>query len=123
MCAKMCFKIGKYLLERSEYKNAMIRLAFSNMKPDDTVTLIVSFGNSGLYDKENMKFVDIIREINDACMKADSLPGEIKNALVQEFIDWRDNELPEMIEEERADGKHVLEPEMDEVTFELTTPL
>ena len=113
----MCFKIGKYLLERSEYKNAMIRLAFSNMKPDDTVTLIVSFGKNGLYDKENMKFVDIIREINDACMKADSLPGEIKNALVQDFIDWRDNELPEMIEEERGGGKHVLEPEMDEVTF------
>ena len=118
----MCFKIGKYLLERSEYKNAMIRLAFNNMKPDDTVTLIVSFGKSG-YDKENMKFIDIIREINDACTKADSLPGEIKNMLVQDFIDWRDNELLEMIEEERENGKTVLEPELDDVKFELDTPL
>lgn len=119
MSAQMCFKIGKYLLERGEYKNAMIRLAFSNMKPEDTVTLIVSFGKSGLYDKENMKFVDIIREINDACTKADSLPDEIKNMLVQDFINWRDNELPEMIEEEREHGKNVIEPEMDEVKFAL----
>ena len=59
--AQMCFKIGKYLLERNEYKNAMIRLAFNNMKPDDTVTLIVSFGKSG-YDKENMKFIDITKK-------------------------------------------------------------
>ena len=119
MSAKMCFKIGKYLLERGEYKNAMIRLAFSNMKPEDTVTLIVSFGKSGLYDKENMKFVDIIREINDACTKADSLPDEIKNMLVQDFINWRDTELLEMIEEERGGGRNVIEPEMDEVKFEM----
>jgi len=119
MCAQMCFKIGKYLLEKSEYKNAMIRLAFTNMKPEDTVTLIVYFGKNGLYDKENMKFVDIIREINDACTKADSLPGEIKNMLVQDFIDWRDNELPEIIEEERENGKTILEPELDEVKFVL----
>ena len=120
--AQMGFKIGKYLLERGEYKNAMVRLAFNNMNPEDTVKMVVSFGKSG-YDKENLKFVDVIREINDACTKADLLPGEIKNALVQDFIDWRDNKLPAMIEEERENGKTVLEPELDDVKFELDTPL
>jgi len=119
----MGFKIGKYLLERGEYKNAMVRLAFNNMNPEDTVTMVVLFGKYGTYDKENLKFVDVIREINNACTKADSLPGEIKNALVQDFIDWRDNELPAMIEEERENGKTVLEPELDDIKFELNTPL
>jgi len=117
MCAKMCFKIGKYLLETAEYKNAMIRLAFSNMKPDDTVTLIIFFGTYGLYEKENMKFIDIVKEINNACAKADSLPNKTKNSLVQEFVEWRDNELPVLNEIEKNNGKHLVEPEFDDIKF------
>ena len=113
----MCFKIGKYLLEGSEYKNAMVRVAFSNMKKDDMVTLVIYFGNFGMYDKENLHFVDIIREINNACTKADVLPNNLKNILVQEFITWRDNELPTLIEQELENGKIVLEPEYDDVKF------
>ena len=111
---KMNFKIGKYLNEGLTYKNAMVHLAndFNKQGNGGKIDLVVFFENMGHVEKRGLNLFDLLVQINEACKKADTLPNELKQQLVKSYINWRDNELPIALEEERQKGKQVFEPEM-----------
>lgn len=123
------FKIGKYLLEGTKYKNALIRLISEKVGEGEVLNLTI-FSFDGYYtERDGLTVMDFITEISKVCKRADTLPDRIKNNCINDYIQWRDNVLPlELARSEREDGLTVMEPEMyvfdppdhdehDEITF------
>ena len=111
---RSCFKIGKYLLEGANYKNTMVRL-INQVMPTGVFDLYIIFFDGYNIEKRDITFIDFVMTINDVCKKADNLPDDLKKRCVDDFILWRDTQLPAEIEESRREGKTVEEPEMDAV--------
>ena len=122
------FKIGKYLLEGTAYKNAIIRIISNAIGEEEEFDLTIIFFD-GLYtERKGITLAEFIPEISDVCRKADTLSDELKNRCISDFIIWRDTVLPLEIAEAESDGMTVMEPEMyifdppdhdehDEITF------
>jgi hypothetical protein len=123
------FKIGKYLLEGTKYKNALVRLISEQVGEGEVLNLTIFFFDGYYTERDGLTVMDFITEISDVCRKSDTLHDDIKNKCINDYIQWRDNELPlELARSEREDGMTVMEPEMyvfdppdheehDEITF------
>jgi hypothetical protein len=109
------FKIGKYLLEGSAYKNALIRIISNAIGEEEEFDLTIIFFD-GLYtERKGITLAEFIPEISDVCRKADTLSDELKNRCISDFIIWRDTVLPLEIAEAESDGMTVMEPELEDV--------
>jgi hypothetical protein len=122
------FKIGKYLLEGTAYKNALIRLIDDQVEEGGVLNLTIIFFDGYYTERKGLTVMDFINEISDVCGKADTLSDEIKNKCISDFVQWRDEVLPLEKAEAESNGLTVMEPEMyvfdppdhdeqDEITF------
>jgi hypothetical protein len=118
------FKIGKYLLEGTAYKNALIRVISDAIGEDEEFDLTIIFFDGYYTEQKGITMAEFLPEITDVCRKADTMEEELKNRCINDYIQWRDNDLPLEI----AEGLTVIEPEMfvfdppdhdehDEITF------
>jgi hypothetical protein len=128
MSPRCGFKIGKYLLEGTDYKNALIRLISNEIGEDEEFDLTIIFFDGYYTEQKGITMAEFLPEINDVCMKAYKLSDELKNRCISDFIIWRDTVLPLEIAEAESEGLTVIEPEMyvfdppdhdeqDEITF------
>jgi hypothetical protein len=106
------FKIGKYLLEGTAYKNALVRIIDEQMGETGVFDLTIIFFDGYYTEREGMTMADFIPEINEICRKADTLSDEVKNRCISDFIIWRDTVLPQEIAMSESEGFTVIEPEM-----------
>ena len=122
------FKIGKYLLEGTAYKNAIIRLISNEIGEDEEFDLTIIFFDGYYTERKGITMAEFLPEITDVCRKADKLSDELKNKCISDFIQWRDEVLPMELDTAQRDGLTVVEPEMyifdppdhdehDEITF------
>jgi hypothetical protein len=122
------FKIGKYLLEGTAYKNALIRLISDEIGEDGVFDLTIIFFDGYYTERRGITIAEFLPEIYDFCKKADTLPDRIKNNCINDYILWRDEILPLELAEAQSEGLTVVEPEMyvfdppdhdehDEITF------
>jgi hypothetical protein len=109
------FKIGKYLLEGTAYRNALIRLISNEIGEDEEFDLTIIFFDGYYTERKGLTMAEFLPEINDLCRKADTLSDEIKNKCINDFIQWRDEVLPLEKAEAESKGLTVMEPEMEDV--------
>lgn len=106
------FKIGKYLLEGTAYRNALIRLISDEIGEDGVFDLTIIFFDGYYTERRGITMAEFLPEIYDFCKKADKLSDELQNRCINDFIQWRDNVLPLELAEAQSEGLTVIEPEM-----------
>lgn len=107
------FKIGKYLLEGTAYKNSLVRIIAEQTGTDGLFDLTIIFFNGYMIDREDITLGDFITEISEVCREADTMEDILKNKCITEYLFWRDNILPVGLAIGRREGLTVMEPEMD----------
>lgn len=107
------FKMGKYLLEGTAYKNGLVRIIAEQMGTTGLFDLTIIFFNGYMIDREDITLGDFIIEINDVCRKADTMEDILKNKCITEYLFWRDNILPVELAINVSEGMTVMEPEID----------
>ena len=115
--SQACFKAGKYFLEGKEYKNAFSRLPLLADSKTKTIDLTIMFNYEDYIIRDlNLDIIQFISKIKEYCDNLDNFPPDLKNICISNYINWRDNILPEILEEERIMGeKKTIEPYIDEI--------
>lgn len=108
------FKIGKYLLEGNAYKNALIRVIDEEMGETGIFDLTIILFDGCYSERRGITLTEFIIELDELCNKADTMTDELKNKCINDFIQWRDNVLPQEIAMAESEGMTVIEPELEE---------
>jgi len=81
----MCFKMGKYFIDGSGYKDAMKEIAKKLCREDELIDLVFLFFNDNYIEELGKSPEEVCNIIDHMCEKGDSLPSDIKNYLIYDY--------------------------------------
>ena len=93
MTAQLCFKLGKYL-NNTEYKRGIFTILDSVPEVTEVNLTILMSNNLGI-KKDAMTIEDVKREIDKACRLADDFPDEMKNFILENYLEANPEERNE----------------------------
>ena len=85
MTAQLCFKLGKYL-NNTEYKREIITI-MESIEEIEIVNLTILFSDRLGIEKKGLTFAEAKEEIVQACIKADEFSDEIKNFILEKYLE------------------------------------
>jgi hypothetical protein len=111
---KVGFKMGKFFAEGEGYKQQLKEIIMNNSN-GQKIDLSILLWNDYVVEFENLTAIETCEKIDENCAKSLKLPADVKRIMMLDYLDIVRPRIDAVIAEEKAQGKTVMEPEIEHI--------
>jgi hypothetical protein len=109
---KVGFKMGKFFAEGEGYKHQLKEIIMNNSKGVN-IDLSILLWDDYVIDFENLTAEQTCEKIDENCAKSLKLPPNVKRIMMNDYLDTIRPRIDSLIAEEKAQGRTIMEPEIE----------
>ena len=106
------FKMGKFFAEGEGYKRQLKEIIMNNSN-GKLIDLSILLWNDYVVEFDNLTDIQTCEKIDENCAKSLTLPSELKRVMMLDYLNNVRPRIDALIAEEKAEGKTVMEPEIE----------
>jgi hypothetical protein len=109
---KVGFKMGKFFAEGEGYKRQLKEIIM-NESNGKLIDLSILLWNDYVVEFNNLTPIQTCEKIDENCAKSLTLPADVKRIMMLDYLNIVRPRMDALIAEEKAQGKTVIEPEIE----------
>lgn len=109
---KVGFKMGKFFAEGEGYKRQLKEIIMNNSN-GKLIDISILLWNDYVVEFDNLTAEKTCEKIDENCAKSLTLPPELKRIMMLDYLNNVRPRIDAVIAEEKAQGKTVMEPEIE----------
>lgn len=109
---KVGFKMGKFFAEGNGYKRQLKEIIMNNSNGKN-IDLSILLWDDYVIEFDDLTAIQTCEKIEENCTKSLTLPQNIKRIMMLDYLNNVRPRIDDVIAEEKAQGKTVIEPEIE----------
>ena len=109
---KVGFKMGKFFAEGEGYKRQLKEIIMNNSKGLN-IDLSILLWDDYVIEFDNLTAEQTCEKIDENCAKSLKLPPNVKRIMMNDYLDTVRPRIDALIAEEKAQGRTIMEPEIE----------